>query len=192
MDIHEWDQRYRSGENAKERSELSPNPLLASTAAKLPPGKVLDLACGRGRNAVWLARQGWNVTAVDGSPAAIELLRQRAQARGLAVETLVADLECGEYRVEPDSWDFIVICFYLQVSLLEAAKRGVRPGGLVLVIVHLSALGEQPTRHQLRPGELKQYFSGWEILHDHEGPPDDPEHKRLSAEIVARRPFSRA
>lgn len=187
MDIHEWDQRYRSSENAKEPLELSPNPLLASAAENLSPGNALDLACGAGRNAIWLAQRGWRVTAVDGSQAAIELLQRRAQARGLAIETRVADLERGEYRVELCSWDLIAICFYLQTSLIEAAKGGVALGGVVLVIVHISLPGEEPTVHQLRPGELRQHFSGWEILHDHEGQPNDPEHKRLSAEIVARR-----
>lgn len=185
MEIRQWDERYRSGDRASEDLQSSPNPLLAETAAHLKPGKALDLACGTGRNAVWLAEHGWDVTAVDGSPAAIELLLRRAAERGVRVETHVADLQ--KFPIVPASWDFIAICFYLQRSLIELAKRGVKPGGVLLVIVHIAAPGEQPTEHQLLPGELKSYFKGWQILHYSEGKPNDTAHKRLSAEIVARR-----
>jgi len=186
--IHDSDERYRSADQAKEDAESPPNQLLVETVAKLQPGKALDLACGTGRNALWLAANNWDVTAVDGSQAAIDLLCRRAAERGIAIHTCVADLAKDEYPLQTASWDFIAICFYLQTSLIESAKRGVKPGGLFLVIVHIASPGDQPTAHQLRPGELKSYFDDWEILHYHEGPPNDPGHKRLSAEIVARRP----
>jgi tellurite methyltransferase len=188
MEIRHWDERYRSGDRAKEDLEPSPNPLLAETAARLAPRNALDLACGTGRNAIWLAEHGWQVTAVDGSPAAIEVLCRRAAERGVAVQTYVADLERNDFRIEPGSWDLIAICFYLQTSLFEPAKRGVKPGGIVLAIAHIASLSEDLTEHQLLPGELHSYFRGWEILHYREGKPNDPAHKRLSAEIVARRP----
>ncbi|HWF36990.1 MAG TPA: methyltransferase domain-containing protein [Candidatus Acidoferrales bacterium] len=190
MEISAWNDRYRTGDRAAGDLEPSPNPLLADTAAKLPPGKALDLACGTGRNAVWLAERGWQVTAVDGASAAIELLHQRAAARGVSVEAHVANLEKNEFRIEPAAWDFIAMCFYLQVSLFEPSKRGLRPGGIVLVIVHITAPDEKPTEHRLRPSELKNYFSDFEILHYREGAPNDPAHKRLCAELVARRPTS--
>ncbi len=188
MKISQWDERYRAGDRAKEDLEPAPNPLLAQTAAKLKAGKALDLACGTGRNSIWLAEHGWQVTAVDGSRAAMEILRKHATERGVRLETQVADLEKGEYRVEPESWDLIAMCFYLQISLLDSAKQGVLPGGVVLVIVHILAPGDEPTEHQLRPGELRSHFSGWEIVHSYEGVPHDPAHQRLSAEVVARRP----
>jgi tellurite methyltransferase len=188
MEISGWNERYRTGDRAKEDLEQSPNPLLAEIAAKLLPGKALDLACGTGRNAVWLAEHGWRVTAVDGAEAAIGLLQQRAAQRGVTVETQVADLEKGEFRIDPDAWDLILMCFYLQTSLFEPAKRGVKPSGIVLAIVHIAAPGEEPTEHRVRPAELKTYFEDFEILHYREGAPNDPAHKRLSAEIVARRP----
>ena len=190
MEIGQWDDRYRSGDRAKEDLETSPNPLLAATAAKLVPGKALDLACGTGRNAVWLAERGWQVTAVDASPAAIELLQKRANRSNVSVETHVADLEKREFCIEPDSWGLVAMCFYLQTSLFEPVKRGVKPGGMVIAIVHITPRNEEITEHQLALGELKNYFRGWEIQHYFEGPPNDPAHKRLSAEIAARRPLS--
>ena len=95
----------------------------------------------------------------------------------------VADLEQGEYTIEPAHWDLIVISYYLQRDLFEPAKRGVVPGGALAAIV---LLGEG--RFSLRPGELRAYFSDWQILHDREGNPgDSPEHRAV-AEIAAR-PF---
>ena len=152
----------------------------------MAPGRALDLACGAGRNALWLAEHGWKVTAVDGAPGAIEILRRRASERGFKVDARVADLEKGEYRIEASSWDLIAMCFYLQRSLFERAKRGVQPGGLVLAIVHIVESGEEATEHRLMPGELKQYFSDCEIRHYYEGKSRDAAHKRPVAEIVAR------
>ena len=188
MDLHGWDERYRSGARAREDLDAAPTPLLIQTAAHLPPGRALDLACGAGRNALWLAHQGWHVTAIDGAPAAIEILRRRAAEQHIALHTHLADLERHEFSIAPDAWDLIVMCYYLQRDLFEPARRGAVPGGIVLAIVHITEPGEEPTRTRLRPGELSEYFSGWQILHQFEGKPDDPAHQRAVAEIVARRP----
>jgi len=161
-------------------NDAAPVPLLVETVRGMKPGRALDLACGSGRNAIWLAEHGWSVTAVDGSPAAIELVRQR----GPHIDAHTADLEKGEYTIEPARWDLIVISYYLQWDLFAPAKRGVVFGGLLLAIV---LLGEG--RFSAAPGELRGYFSDWEILHDREGNPGDPARHRAVAEIVARRPF---
>ena len=188
MEIRSWDERYRSGERAAEDIEAAPTPLLVEMAKRLTPGRALDLACGSGRNALWLAEQGWSVTAVDGSPAAIEILRSRASSRGVTVSRKVADLEKFEYQIEPASWNLIAICYYLQRDLFAPAKQGVVPGGILISIVHIMEPEEEPTAHRLRPGELERYFQGWEILHRREGRPNDTAHQRSVAEIVARRP----
>jgi tellurite methyltransferase len=188
MEISGWDARYRSGERAAEDLDATPIPLLVETAMRLAPGKALDLACGAGRNALWLAEQGWGVTAVDGSQVAIEILRGRAAERGVTVKTKVANLEKFEYHIEPASWDLVAICYYLQRDLLESAKRGVAPGGILISIVYITERGEEPTAYGLRPGELEGCFQGWEILRRREGKPNDTAHQRSVAEIVARRP----
>jgi tellurite methyltransferase len=188
MEIRGWDERYRSGEQAAENLNAAPTPLLVEAAMKLAPGKALDLACATGRNALWLAQQGWSVTAVDGSPAAIEMLRSRASECGVTVNTRVADLEKHEYPILPSSWNLVAICYYLQRDLFEPAKQGVVPGGILISIVHITESGEEPTAHRLRPGELESYFQGWEILHRREGKPNDAAHQRSVAEIVAQRP----
>jgi SAM-dependent methyltransferase len=188
MDLRGWDERYRSALRAAEDLEAPATPLVVSAAERMHPGKALDLACGAGRNALWLVEHGWSVTAVDGASAAIETLRDRASARGVAIDARVADLEKGEYEIEPSGWDLVMIAYYLQRDLFEPVKRGVVPGGHVLAIVHLAEPGEAPGRFSLQPGELKAYFQDWEILHEYEGVPRDAAHRRAVAEILARRP----
>ena len=98
-----------------------------------------------------------------------------------------ADLERGEYAIEQSAWDLISICYYLQRNLFEPAKAGIMPGGALLAIVHITEPGEEATNTRARPGELKTYFDGWEILQYYEGKPNDTAHHRSVAEIVARR-----
>lgn len=183
MDIRGWDERYRSRERASEDFDAAPTPLLIETAKNLQPGRALDLACGTGRNALWLAKHGWSVTAVDASSAAIDTLRDESPK----LDARRADLEKGEYQIEPSAWDLIAICYYLQRNLFGPAKQGVAAGGVLLAIVHIIEPGEDPTATRAEPGELRSYFDGWEILHYYEGKPNDTAHKRSVAEIVARR-----
>jgi tellurite methyltransferase len=153
---------------------MTPTRLLVETARTLKPGRALDLACGTGRNAVWLAEHGWQVTAVDRSPIAIP-----------GVDTHVADLEKHEFPILEAAWDLIVAAYYLQRDLFEPIKQGVKRGGIAIAIVHVFEPGHEQSRFSLQPGELAKYFDGWEILHYREGKSTD--HHRAVAEIVARR-----
>jgi tellurite methyltransferase len=180
MDLAAWEQRYRAQE---ETSEPSPHPLLLETAGSLQPGRALDLACGTGRNALWLAEHGWTVTAVDGSPAAIGILRQRAA--GLRIETQIADLEDSSFTIAPASYDLIAICYYLQRSLFDPAKQALVPGGILTTIALLAETGKDNS-FRVQPGELLRTFHDWEILHYREGR-DAWQHS--VAEIVARKPI---
>jgi tellurite methyltransferase len=187
VEIRAWEKRYRSRERSAEDFGAAPAPLLIETARKLRPGKALDVACGTGRNALWLAEHAWKVTAVDGAPSAIRVLLDRASDRHLKIDTRVADLEKHEFEIVPDAWDLIAMCYYLQRDLFAPAKRGIVAGGVLLAIVHITHPGEEATSHRLNPGELKNYFRGWEILHYYEGRPRDAAHKRLVAEVAARK-----
>jgi tellurite methyltransferase len=180
MDLAGWNERFR----LQKEVAPAPTPLLVQTAEHLQHGRALDLACGAGGNALWLAEHGWAVTAVDGSTAAIDVLRRHAAERVLSVDTRVADLEKGEYYIEPSSWDLIVISYYLQRDLFERALKGLIPGGVLMAIV---LMGEHGEEHRLKPGELITYFDGCEILHSHEGSPTGQGHHRSVAEIVVRR-----
>jgi tellurite methyltransferase len=160
---------------------MVPTTLLVETAQALQPGRALDLACGSGRNAVWLAEHGWRVTAVDRSAAAIESLQKSHPA----IDARVADLEKHEFPIAEASWDLIVVCLYLQRDLFEPIKRGLKPGGVAIVIALLMEPGHERSLFRVQPGELVRYFDDWEILHSYEGKSTDSEHHRAVAEIVA-------
>jgi tellurite methyltransferase len=177
MGIARWNQRFLEQPEAG-----PPTPLVVTTAEQLPPGRALDLACGTGRNALWLARQGWSVTAVDGAPAAIATLS------GQPVEAILADLEACEYQIEELAWDLIVIAHYLQRNLFAPAKAGLKQGGIMIAIVHIADPGEEPMGYRMSAGELDGYFEGWEILHVHEGDPTDLQYRHRCTEIAARKP----
>jgi tellurite methyltransferase len=154
LSIEKWDERYRAGRQLSE----APSPLVQRFVADLAPGTALDLACGPGRNALYLAERGWRVTAVDGSPIAIAKLRERNSG----IDARIADLERGEFRIQPDSYDLICDCLYLQRDLFPRIKAGVRKGGMAIVTALLGDIGG-PTR--VGPGELRTYFEDWETVH---------------------------
>lgn len=183
----DWDERYRRGEQINKE----PQPLLVRVSSELQPGRALDLACGTGRHAIFLAERGWRVTAVDASRVGIEIARALAQARGAEVDWRVADLERGEFLIEPEAFDLVCVFYYLQRDLFPGIRAGVRAGGLTVAAIHM--VDESPDvkpmnpAFLLQPGELRAEFLGWEILHDSEGQPAEVGHKRRTAEIVARK-----
>ncbi len=132
----DWDRRYTGSELLW---SAEPNRFLVAETAELPPGRVLDLACGEGRNGVWLAERGFELTGVDFSAVGIEKARRLAAARGVEAEWVVADLQ--EYRPEPSAYD-LVLLFYLQVpagqrrTVVRAAAGALAPGGTLLLVAH--------------------------------------------------------
>lgn len=185
--MSDWDEHYRRGEHINDE----PHPLVIEFAARLKPGRALDIACGVGRHAIFLAERGWQVIAVDSSSIAIALLRQRVGERGVAVDTRVADLERGEFIIEANAYDLIINCCYLQRDLFPAIGNGVRVGGLLIAVIAL--VDDDPNvkpmnpAFLLQPGELKTVFGDWEWLHHCEGKPAGQQHRRALAELVARR-----
>ncbi|HEY1240930.1 MAG TPA: methyltransferase domain-containing protein [Bryobacteraceae bacterium] len=175
----DWEQHYAQAESL----ESAPSPLLIEVADLMPPGRALDLACGAGRNALYLAQLGWQVVAVDSSASAVRIVRERAAAAGVSVDARVADLEAGAFTIEPAGYDLICDFFYLQRGLFAPIREGVRPGGVVAAEIHLR--DEQPHRFVLEPGELRREFEGWKILYYSEAV--RPGHTRPSAAIVARK-----
>lgn len=186
--LQQWDQRYRSGEQVFE----TPSPLVSEFTRGLRPGAALDVASGPGRNAIDLARRGWRVTAIDGSAVAIDLLRARASqiqpAPQHPIAAIVRDLESGKFEPDPESYDLVLSCYYLQRSLIPRMKSAVRPGGLLIAIVHLADPDQpQGTATRAYPGELRTFFEGWNILHYREGEPAESCHRHAVAELVAQK-----
>ena len=136
MDSQEWDRRY---EGAELVWTAEPNRFVVAELQDLPPGRALDVAAGEGRNAVWLASQGWQVTAVDFSAAGLDKGRRLAQARGVAVDWVHADVR--DYQAEAGSFQLVLIA-YLQLQepeltgVLRRAVAALAPGGTLLVVGH--------------------------------------------------------
>ena len=183
----DWDRRYRAGEHSPDQ----PHPLLIKAVESQPPGRALDLACGAGRHSIYLASQRWQVTAVDYSTAGIEVTRDRAKKCGVNVQTIVADLEQGEFEIDSDSYDLICDFYYLQRNLFPRIKDGLRAGGVFVGSIHIVA--DAPDASQMNPAfllaprELQSFFTGWQIEHYHEGHHEDSDHKHRDAEIIARK-----
>ena len=180
-----WEERYAQAGNL----DFTPSALLVEVAEMAAPGRALDLASGHGRNALYLAQLGWSVVAVDASPAAIQILREHSAAAQFAVEARVANLETGEFAIEPSGYDLICDFFYLQRNLFPQIRGGVRPGGVFVAEIHLrddsAADGPHSPEFVREAGELRQEFSAWKILFYSEGAP--PGHSRATARIIARR-----
>ena len=136
MKREDWDRRYSETEllwSAK------PNRFLVAEASDLPPGHALDLACGEGQNAIWLADLGWRVRGVDFSEAAIAKARDRAAREGVEAEFLEADLL--EYEPAPAMYELVFVLYlHLPPSerrlVLERAAGAVAPGGTFLLLGH--------------------------------------------------------
>jgi SAM-dependent methyltransferase len=135
----EWNRRYAGRELLWTGR---PNRFLVTETGELRPGRALDLACGEGRNAVWLAEQGWQVTGVDFSDVALAKARELADARGVEADWVQADLV--GHRPERRGYD-LVLLFYLQLpaaqrrEIVHAAAEAVAPGGELLLVAHDSS-----------------------------------------------------
>ncbi|HEU4972830.1 MAG TPA: class I SAM-dependent methyltransferase [Gaiellaceae bacterium] len=136
MRREDWDARYAGVENLW---AAKPNRFLVAEVADLEPGRALDLACGEGQNAIWLATLGWQVTGVDYSEVAIAKARGRAERDEVDAEFVCADL----VTYEPGSSVFdLVVVLYLHIPsrerhvVLDRATAALAPGGTFLLVGH--------------------------------------------------------
>ena len=140
-----WDERY-SGEDYVYGTE--PNDFLASVTDGLPGGKALCLADGEGRNGVWLAGRGLDVTAVDSSSVGLAKAERLAAKRGVEINTVHADL--ADYEIGPAAWDVVVSIFChlpppLRRAVHAAVVAGLKPGGMFVLEAYTPAQLEYRT-----------------------------------------------
>ena len=166
-----WNERYREPGFAY---GTAPNEFLISVVDRIPQGKILSLAEGEGRNAVYLASLGYQVTGVDGSEVGLRKAVELATERGVAITTIQADL--GEFEIEPEQWDGIIACYChvpsaIRIPLHRAAVRGLKPGGVFV----LEAFSKEQLAYDtggpksldmlMSLDDLKRELAGLEIIH---------------------------
>ena len=200
-DREKWDDRYRAGQY---RARTHPSALLAEWLPQLEPfgspPRALDVACGRGRNAVYLARHGWRVDAVDISQVALDQLAARATAESLNVTCIAVDLETeGELSalLTDPRYDLALVVRYTNLTLIRSLAKALRPGGYLLVEEHLvtdvDVVGPQNPRFRVAPGALRDAAGGLNVMAYSEGLVTDPDGRLAAlAQLVARRPESHA
>jgi SAM-dependent methyltransferase len=133
---HEWDERY-SGDELVWSS--TPNQFLVAEVVGLRAGRAVDLACGEGRNAIWLAEQGWEVTGVDFSPVGLAKAKRFADFSGVKIDWIESAVE--DWTPPPAGFDLVAM-LYLQLPqktrsvALDLAASAVAPGGTLVVVAH--------------------------------------------------------
>ena len=194
MDAAAWDDRYRA---ASSLWSTEANLFLTEEVRGLTPGRALDLGCGEGRNAVWLAERGWDVTAVDFSRVALDRGVGLATERGVAISFVEADLLT--YEPPRESFDLVVL-MYIQlpvqplVTVLDRAAAAVAPRGTLLVVAHDRSnldrgYGGPSTADVLYTAEdVVQRLDGFEIVRagDVERPVATPDGPRLAIDCLVR------
>jgi 2-polyprenyl-3-methyl-5-hydroxy-6-metoxy-1,4-benzoquinol methylase len=180
-----WDRKYAAGEGP---AHFEPRELLTNNRYRLTGGRALDVACGFGGNALYLASLGYEVDALDVSGVGLAQAQAEAARRGLQINFVQTDLT--QWSVPTAHYDLIVVFFYLNRELMPKLAAGLRPGGLFLQCGrnahYLATHPEFNLAFLLEPGELYRltFDAGLDVLYFADGTPD-----RLHiSEIIARRP----
>ena len=168
MGIEKWDARFAAGDHGP----ADPSAIVVEVSQRLSPGRALDLACGAGRNAAYLASQGWSVVAVDGSVEALRLTKARASV-------LLMNLERDRLPFDDETFDLVCIIHFLHRPLFTEARRVTRRGGVIVASIETTR-SKMNRAYTIEPGELRSIFGGWEILIDRE---DE------TARVAAKKPY---
>lgn len=185
---HRWDARYRETERQPE-----PPALLVENHHLLPAaGQALDLACGLGASALYLARRGLEVWAWDLSAVAIAALRDRARTEGLVLHAEVRDVQ--DRPPETDRFDLILVSHFLERSLCPAIAAALRPGGLLFYQTFtqevVDARGPRSPAYRLERNELLRLFPGLTLrFYREDGPVGNPSLGTSDlAQLIGQRP----
>jgi tellurite methyltransferase len=167
--------------------EHLPSRFLIENLAILPRGKALDIAMGSGRNAVFLAQNGFDVEGVDRSETAVQNAQRLAKEHRVILKTQAADLESG-YQIKTDCYDLIICFNYLQRSLIPQIKSGLKSGGMIVYetfIIDQVKFG-RPTNPDflLKHNELLEMFRDFRCLRYREGV---VENRKAAAALVAQK-----
>ncbi len=164
MNQQEWEEHYLE----PERSELQPpDTLLTENRKLLTGGTALDIAMGSGRNALFLAECGYQVTGIDRAESAVQLTQQTAHKRGLTLETITADML--DVDLGTDRFDLISNFYFLERELIPRIKKSLKPEGLVFFETFTSlGISRDDPRYRkflIDPNELLKEFRDFFIMY---------------------------
>ena len=158
-----WNKKYDTETYIAGRD---PIPFLQNHIDLIPKGRVLDLAMGEGRNGVYLATQGFQVTGVDSSEVGLKKAQALAAEKGVALTTVVADLE--RYDIPPNTFDVIICTYFLQRDLFPKIAAALKPGGVAIIETYtVDNLQYRPKFNRaylLEPNELLGSLPGLRVL----------------------------
>ena len=169
-DIERWNRKYQ---DVHPTCDDAPDPLLIQYGNLLDgAGRALDVACGMGRNAIYLAGLGYRVLGVDGSIVGLQRARRAVRAAGVSVDLVAADLD--RFTVPPDYFDLVLVVKFLSRSLIPALKQTLKAGGLFIYnTFNLNLLQERPgfnAHFLLEPGELAALFEDFDTIDSNDSP----------------------
>ena len=162
QDLDKWNQRYAEDSYHKN----NPVTLVEDWLPRLPGGRALDVACGAGRNAIFLAQAGYQVDAIDISPEGLKLARQEAESQELSINWIEHDLD-QPYPFDTD-YDLIIVMWYVDLGLISRLCDCLAPGGYILCEEHLitnqEVIGPTSSNFRVAPGVLREAVSGLDVL----------------------------
>ncbi|MDH5353968.1 MAG: methyltransferase domain-containing protein [Gammaproteobacteria bacterium] len=186
IDRNKWNQRYAEDDYRK----TNPVTLLEDWVPKLAVGRALDVACGAGRNALYLAQTGFSVDAIDIAAEGLKLGQQQAESQRLSINWIEHDLD--EAYSFDRNYDLIVVMWYVNPALITRLCDCLAPGGYLICEEHLvseqKTVGPRTESFRVKPGELRSAVSALEILFYKESVETNAANERVaSAAVVAKK-----
>ena len=183
-----WDKRFGRKEFALGKE---PNPFLKRHIHLLPKGRALDVATGEGRNAVFLAQNGFDVDAVDISQKGLKKARKLAREKGVKINTFLVDLD--QYPIAKERYDLIANFYFLKRSLIPRIRKGLKKGGRVVFETYLlehrtlGVGGPKQAKYFLKPNEPLRLFRNFRILFYREGIFREGGRRKAVASLIAEK-----
>ena len=187
IDREKWNKRYRDGAYAE---RTHPSEFLQDWVGRIPTGRAIDVACGSGRNSLYLAKLGFDVDAVDISAQALDLALKTARGMGVFVNWLEHDLD--EPLQLENRYQLILIIRYVNLPLIRQLTANLAPGGLLVCEQHLvteaDVIGPTSPSYRVRSGDLLTVAEGLDIKHLEEVLVPDPDGRTAAlARLVAQK-----
>jgi len=186
QDRDKWNSRYAEDSYRKG----NPVTLLEDWLPKLSAGKALDIACGAGRNSLFMAHAGFDVDAIDISREGLLKARQSAESEGFDINWIEHDLD-QPYDFD-DDYDLIVVMWYVNLPLIKRLCDCLVPGGVMICEEHLittdpTVIGPRTADFRVAPGALREATASLEVLHYQESIESNSEGEAVaSARVVAK------